>query len=173
MQEVLIPGRRTALWLALAALTLPSPALELGPVEVNSALGEKLDARIPLRAREGEWYHAKCLGLTREAIAGVTTLPEGTLSVERRRASTHLRVRTTEPVNDPALGFGVTSTCADGTAQALGAPITILLDLPRVENCRRPFLPESPRWLWQRPIRLQPSGCAKLPLFFCSWLWGI
>ena len=41
------------------------------------------------------------------------------------------------PVNDPALGFGVTSTCADGTGRPV-APIMILLDLPRVENPRGP-----------------------------------
>ena len=143
MQEVLIPGRRTALWLALAASILPSRALELGPVEVNSALGEKLDARIPLRAREGEWFHAKCLALTRDAIPGVPPLADGILSVERRRASTHLRVRSAEPVNDPALAFGVSSTCAAETPQVLGAPITVLLDLPRVDRAT-PAKPTPP-----------------------------
>ena len=49
MQAALIPGRRTALCLALAAVILPSPALGLGPAEVQSALGEKLDAN---RAKE-------------------------------------------------------------------------------------------------------------------------
>ncbi|HEX5128817.1 MAG TPA: hypothetical protein VFV90_03670 [Usitatibacter sp.] len=136
MQAALIPGRRTALWIALAAIVFPSPALELGPVEVRSALGEQLDARIPLRAREGEWFHAKCLALTREAIPGVASLAEATLSVERRRASTSLRIRSAEPVTEPALAFGVASSCA-GASHPLGPAIAILIDPPRVDRAAR------------------------------------
>ena len=163
MQEVLIPGRRTALWLALAASILPSRALELGPVEVNSALGEKLDARIPLRAREGEWFHAKCLALTRDAIPGVPPLADGILSVERRRASTHPRVRSAEPVNDPALAFGVSSTCAAETPQVLGAPITVLLDLPRVDRATPAKPTPPPRAAAMRPAPTEQPRAAATP----------
>ena len=137
MQAALIPGRRTALWLALAAVVLPSPALELGPAEVRSGLGEKLDARIPLRAREGEWFHARCLELTREAVPGVPALTDGVLSVERRRTSTNLRIRSAEPVTDPALAFGVTSNCS-GAPRPLGPPVTLLIDPPRVDRASAP-----------------------------------
>lgn len=138
-----MPGRRTALWLALAAVILPSPALELGPAEVQSALGEKLDARIPLRAREGEWFHAKCLELSPEAVPGVPSLTGGVLSVERRRSSTNLRIRSAEPVNDPALTVAVTSKCS-GSAQPVGPPVTLLIDPPRVDRARRPPGPAAP-----------------------------
>jgi hypothetical protein len=132
-----MPGRRTALWLILAATVVPSPALELGPAEVRSSLGEKLDARIPVRPREGEWFHAKCLSLAPEGIPGIAPLTGGTVSVERRRSSTDLRVRSAEPVNEPAIAFALTSSCA-GAPQALGAPITLLIDPPRVDRAPRP-----------------------------------
>ena len=136
MQEALIPGCRIALWLALAVLALPSRALDLGPVEVLSGLGERLDARIPVRAREGEWFHASCLSLTSsEARGALPALPDGVLSVERRRNSASLRVRSGSPVNEPAFAFGVTSTCA-GTPQPVGATVTVLLDPPGVRAQR-------------------------------------
>jgi Tfp pilus assembly protein FimV len=143
VQAVLIAGRRTALHLALAAFASTSQALELGPVEVLSALGERLDARIPLKAREGEWFHATCLALTRDASQPfLYALPDAALSVERRRASANLRVRTAQPVNEPALAFAVTSTCA-GAAQPLAASITVLLDPPGTSR-RRPGTSELP-----------------------------
>jgi hypothetical protein len=98
---------------------------------VLSGLGEKLDARVPLKAREGEWFHASCLSLTRDLTK--PTLPglaDGTLSVERRRDSANLRVRTATPVNDPAFAFGVTSTCA-GASQPVTGEVVVLLDPPR------------------------------------------
>ena len=117
VQEVLIPGRRTALWLALAALPFPSRGARFRPGRGHlRRSGEKLDARIPLRAREGEWFHATCLALTpRGDRRDCRRLPTASLSVERRRTSANLRVRTAEPVNDPAFAFGVTSTCAGGS----------------------------------------------------------
>jgi hypothetical protein len=158
VQAALIPGRRTALWLALAAVILPSPALELGPAEVQSALGEKLDARIPLRAREGEWFHAKCLELTREAIPGVAPLTDGVLSVERRRTSTNLRIRSADVVNDPALGFAITSHCT-GAPQPLGPPVMLLIDPPRVDRAGRQATPvaQAPQQASPRRERVQAA----------------
>jgi len=135
VQEVLTGGRRIAFWLALALLALPSRALDLGPVEVLSGLGERLDARIPVRTREGEWFHATCLSLTSGEAKGLPALADGVLSVERRRNSSSLRVRSGSPVNEPAFAFGVTSTCA-GTTQPVGSVITVLLDPPGVRAQR-------------------------------------
>ena len=167
MQAALTPGRRTALWLALAATIFPSAALELGPAQVQSALGEKLDARIPVRAREGEWFHAKCLALTPGAIPGVAALTGGTLSVERRRTTTNLRIRSAEPVQEPALAFGVTSSCA-GEPQPLGAPIALLIDPPRVDRAPRkaeavpPAAARPTPSREARPPRAQPASPAAL-----------
>ncbi len=132
MQDLLTGARRTALCLALAALATPSPALELGPPEVFSGIGENLDARIPIRAREGEWFHARCLSLA-PATASAPFPSDGVVSVERRRSATHLRVKTASPVHEPALAFGVTSACA-GAPAPVGNAVTLLIDPPRVDR---------------------------------------
>jgi hypothetical protein len=132
VQEVLTGHRGAALGLALAALALASPtrALDLGEIEVLSTLGQNFDARIPVKARNDEWFHATCLALSPTvAGGGLPGIAAGSLSVERRRGSSNLRVRTTTAVNDPAIAFGVTSTCA-GAALPLGSGFTVLLDPP-------------------------------------------
>jgi pilus assembly protein FimV len=169
VQEALSRGRRTALCLALAALANPTPALELGAPEVFSGIGENLDARIPVRAREGEWFHAKCLSLA-PATAAAPFPPDSVVSVERRRAATHLRVRTASPVQEPAIAFGVTSACA-GAAVAVGAPVTLLIDPPRVDRGPRAVRPVdtplSPRTPGPAPAvpaaSRQPTAAAASP----------
>lgn len=157
MQGVLIPGRRTALWLALAALASPSGALDLGPPEVLSSLGEKLDARIALKARDGEWFHATCLTLTRDVSRpGVPFITDGTVSVERRRDRSSLRVRTATPVTEPAVAFGVTSTCA-GAAQTLAGEVVLLIDPPRAGPAPRARADRPP------PARARGAPSATAP----------
>jgi len=130
--QVLTLRGRTAFIAVLAALALPARALDFGEIEVLSAIGEKLDARIPLKAGSGEWFHVTCLALSR--AAGSPALPplaDGIVSVERRSASANLRVRTATPVHEPAVAFGVTSTCA-GEPRAASREFSVLLDPPRV-----------------------------------------
>ena len=134
--QVLTPRGRRAL-LLLAALALPARALDFGEIEVLSAIGEKLDARIPLKAGAGEWFHVTCLSLSGGAGAsGIPSLADGVVSVERRSRSTNLRVRSASPVNEPVVGFSVISTCADGSPTS-SRQFSALLDLPRVDRAPR------------------------------------
>lgn len=133
MQEVLTGNGRTALLLALGLLALPARGIEFGEIEILSPLGEKLDARIPLKTRPGEWFHVTCIALGPPgSAAALPAVPGGTLSVERRRDSANLRLRTAEPVSDPALGFSVTSTCEGASATATKREYSVLVDPPEV-----------------------------------------
>lgn len=135
MQVLTLRGR-TALLAALAALAIPARGLDLGEVEVLSGIGEKLDARIPLRVAPGEWFHVTCLTLSGGAgTTGLPALADGIVSVERRSRSSNLRVRSATPINEPAVGFSVISTCADGSPTA-SRQFAVLLDLPRVDRAK-------------------------------------
>ena len=159
MQEVLTGnGRTTALLLALGLLALPARGIEFGEIEVLSPLGEKLDARIPLRARTGEWFHVTCIALAPPAgSAAIPGVAGGTLSVERRRDSANLRLRTTEPVNDPALAFGITSTCAGATTPPVAKQFSVLLDPPEALARQRARARPAPA---ARPAAVPPAPAA-------------
>ena len=167
MQEVLTGNGRTALFLALAALAFPTRALDLGEVEVLSALGQRLDARIPLHASAGEWFHVTCLALAPPAAGAILPgLASGTLSVERRQGAANLRLRSAEPVNDPVLAFALTSTCA-GSPQPVGRELSILLDPPGLPRARpapeatRAARAEAPS---PAPRRTRATGTAPMPV---------
>lgn len=127
MQEVLIPASRAALFCTLAALALPAHSVVLGEIEVRSALGERLDARIPVTAAEGQVVNSKCFSLVRDAEPGIPVLAEGRLSVEQVAGAQFLRVRTSIPVLEPAVMIRVRAACAADTAEAL-RQYTVLLD---------------------------------------------
>jgi hypothetical protein len=97
--------------LALAALVLAAGAaraVELGALEVASALGEPLDARVAVAPSPGERFEAACFYLTQ---AG---LPEGTrlaLALERSARGTALRIRGTTPLAVPAATLGIGVAC--------------------------------------------------------------
>ena len=87
-------------------------ALELGPIEVRSALHEPLDARIPVRgARSGdlEGLDVALGSPARFEHAGVARLPHLELlefAVEQESDTDgYIRVRTNEPITEPSLAF--------------------------------------------------------------------
>jgi hypothetical protein len=99
-----------ARWLATAAFLAAAGAhaLELGPVEVGSALGEPLDARIPLKPAAGERFEGACFSLSHGTLADGQAL---TLSLERSARGAALRVRSTAPFNQPAATLSVGVAC--------------------------------------------------------------
>ena len=153
----------TALLAALAVLALPTRALDFGEVEVLSGIGQKLDARIPLKAGPGEWFHATCLSFARPAATtALPALPDGVVSVERRSRGANVRLRSASPVNDPAVAFGITSTC-DGKPEGATREFSVLLDLPKVD--RAPAAPRAtaPRVVASRPRVIEPRPTAARP----------
>ena len=105
-------GRR-ALGPALVLVAQQAAAVALGPIEVRSALGEPLEARIPLTPAPGEVVDASCFTLLR-ASGGepMAHLAEGTLSVEPGHGGPALRVRSAARVFELALAVHVRAACA-------------------------------------------------------------
>nr|MDQ3025183.1 hypothetical protein [Pseudomonadota bacterium] len=126
MQEV-AHASRLALALALAAASPAVPAVVLGEVETRSALGETLNARIPLSIPPGTSVDASCFALVREPGDGSQGLGEGVLTIERRRGEAALRIRTLAPVFEPVLSLRVRAGCA-GSEAAGTRQYSLLLD---------------------------------------------
>ena len=149
---------RTALLAALAALSLPARALDFGELEVLSGIGEKLDARIPLKAGPGEWFHVTCLALSGAAAdSKLPPLADGVVSVERRSRGANVRLRSAAPVNEPAFAFGITSTCAG--SQPTTRQFSALLDPPRV--ARPPSDRQPPRMGIPRADAQEPRAAVR------------
>ena len=111
MQEV-THALRLALAGALALVSPAAPAVALGDVQVRSALGEALDARIPFTIPEGGSVDATCFALVRESGDDAPqALGEAMLTIERRRGETALRIRTLAPVLEPAITVRVRAAC--------------------------------------------------------------
>ncbi|MGZ5077915.1 MAG: FimV/HubP-related protein [Usitatibacter sp.] len=126
MQEALIPAYRAALFCALAVLALPAGSVALGEIEVRSALGERLDARIAVTPAEGQGLDSMCFSLVRETEPGIPMLTEGELSVEQRAGAPVLRVRTSVPVLEPAVSLRVRALCATDIVEAQRQYIVLL-----------------------------------------------
>jgi len=136
MQEHVTP--RVALRAAAAALAALAcapavPAITLGDVEVKSALGEALDARIPVLAAPGDSLRGGCFTLSPDAASDLPAPLGATLELRRSAAGARLRVRTAEPVQDPALTLGILIACPGSDAAAARKDYSILLDPPRVQ----------------------------------------
>ena len=112
-------------WLAVALLAAATAhAVELGPVEVGSALGEPLDARIPLRAAAGERFEAACFYLSHPDLGAGRRL---TLALERSARGSALRLRSAAPFDLPAVTLGVRVACPGREAQPI-REVALLVD---------------------------------------------
>lgn len=127
MQEQLIGALGRALIPAITAAALPAHALVLGELEVRSALGEALDARIVLEQADAQAVDASCFSLTREGAGGIPTIGEGILTVERATGRPVLRIRTLGGIYEPALALRVRAACP-GEAGAVLRQYSVLLD---------------------------------------------
>ena len=119
----------------MAACLAAAPAafaLSLGDLDVRSALGEALDARIPLSLAPGEEPDASCFALTRDLEPGVPVVSQAQLTVEPNPAGgSVLRIRTPNTLSEPALRLRVRAGCAGQPGVSL-RQYSVLLD-PRRE----------------------------------------
>ncbi len=135
MQEVVTV--RAALRAAAAALAVAAsgpavPAITLGDVEVRSALGQALDARIPVTSAPGDTLRGACFSVAPDASGALPALPGATLELRRSAAGARLRVQTKAPVQDPAVALGIAIACPGTDAAVERKEYSILLDPPRV-----------------------------------------
>ena len=119
----------------MAACLAAAPAafaLSLGDLDVRSALGEALDARIPLSLSPGEEPDASCFALARDEEPGVPVVSQAQLTVEPNPAGgSVLRIRTPNNVSEPALRLRVRAGCSGQPGVSL-RQYSVLLD-PRRE----------------------------------------
>ncbi len=95
-----------------AWLAPDSGAIALGDAQVRSALGESLDLRVPVTIDRGESVEPSCFTLAREPATEIPRLGAASISIERSAQGTVLRIRSSTPVDDPALMVGIIATCA-------------------------------------------------------------
>ncbi|HET7731411.1 MAG TPA: hypothetical protein VFK48_15385 [Usitatibacter sp.] len=95
---------------------------------MRSALGQVLDARIPLALEPGKTVDASCFSLMRDARDGaVPTLVRGALTLERTADATALRIRSPVTISEPALALRVRAACP-GRPDQDERQYTVLLD---------------------------------------------
>ena len=104
---------RRALGPALVLLAQHAVAVALGDIEVRSALGEPLDARIPLGLVEGEAVDASCFTLARaDGSEAMPQLIQGTLTVDAAGAPPALRIRSAARLYEPAIALRIRAACS-------------------------------------------------------------
>src|SRR5689334_4846716 len=96
--------RRLARSLACAAVLALAPgavgAIALGEPQVRSALGEPLDARIPVTLAPGESIQPSCFSLVRDEAAAGPQLTAARISVERSAGGARLRIQSRAPLEE-------------------------------------------------------------------------
>lgn len=134
MRGALTPNsRRRGFALAMLLSSQCAAAVGLGDIEVRSALGQVLDARVPLALDPGKTVDASCFSLMGGARDGaVPTLVRGALTLERASGAALLRIRSPVTISEPALSLRIRAACP-GQPDQDERQYTVLLD-PRPES---------------------------------------
>ena len=106
----------------LALTALPCQALEFGHTNVNSALGEPLDAHVRIRLESGEHIDDSCLSVGNQddfPDSDHVLITDARLSLLTSRNA--IRISTTKPLTLPAVSMALRVRCANGllTVRAL------------------------------------------------------
>ncbi len=128
--------RFRAAGVALALAPSMGLAVALGDIEVRSALGQPLEARVPIVAQPGERFEAACF-----YISNVAALPAGvklSMTLERSARGAALRIRSDAPVEVPAAALQLAIACP-GREPDAGREYAVLLDPPG--QVRAPSVP--------------------------------
>jgi FimV-like protein len=150
----------TILLVLAAVLLVPfaSYAAGLGTLTVRSALGQPLDAEIEVVAlRPGEELQVRLASRDAYGVAGVDFSPAlqgARFAIEKRDGKTVIRVRTTEPVNDPFLSVLVEVQLPSGR---LARQYTVLVDPVEFRRAAAPA-PAAP------PIAAAPAPAVTPPI---------
>lgn len=131
-------SRATPLAAAIAALLANGSALalSLGPIEVNSALGEPLRAELPLGVAPGERVTPDCFRLTTDASAGSRGgLPyEASVQLLGNGPARRLAITGRTPLREPLLDLVIAVDCAGAPRMERG--YTLMLS-PRSQPAQR------------------------------------
>ena len=103
--------------LATAGAVTSAHSVTLGDLEVRSALGQRLEARVRVAAAPGERVDASCFSVLSAVPQGLSAVPG--LQVTLEADGSALRLASRGPVNEPAAGLGLRAACPGGTAEAV------------------------------------------------------
>lgn len=82
-------------------------AIELGQLQMNSTLGQPLNASIPYVLNPNEELHSYCISLTRSAETDVQSLTRAKISIDGDR----IVINGSRPINEPMLAMRITVNC--------------------------------------------------------------
>lgn len=116
------PGLRLLLAALVAAPAPGALALGLGEAELRSALGEPLDLVIHLTAGPDESLGAECFYLPRPLPGSLPAVSRAQFSIE---AGPKLRVRTPQPLDEPAMVLRMHASCPGGGLVAREYPLLL------------------------------------------------
>lgn len=139
MRDHRMPALRTIALMVLAVWGAAGHAAGLGPIRVQSALGQSLRASVPVLGADTPELTASCIRVRLEQ-------PDGTLmmavlaAVERSGQATSIQVSTRQPVNEPAVTLNLTVSCGASiqrSYQLLLDPVVILPQLAQAQPDER------------------------------------
>jgi Tfp pilus assembly protein FimV len=125
-----VPASIRAVFFGLLTLpALPTWALGLGELTVESRLGQPFSARTLIRTASDETVEAGCVTVLSGASAsGLPGIPRARVEVEPRDGDYVLRIRTQRPVLEPAVSLVLAADCPG--AAPVRREYTVLIDPP-------------------------------------------
>ncbi|MCU0934896.1 MAG: hypothetical protein MUF66_02230 [Gammaproteobacteria bacterium] len=125
-----VPASLRAIFLGILTLpALPTWALGLGELTVESRLGQPFSARTLVRTAYDETVEAGCVTVMSGASAsGLPGIPRARVEVEPRDGGYVLRIRTQRPVLEPAVSLVLAADCPGATP--VRREYTVLIDPP-------------------------------------------
>jgi hypothetical protein len=118
---------------ALGVLMLHWPAthaMSLGVPRVNSALGQPLDLAIPAQSEDPNELTGECLRLLPAPDSDIPTLTAGRILVEQDGLLTTLRIRSLDPIYEPAFRVVLEAGCQ----RRMQREYVLLLDPPPLRD---------------------------------------
>lgn len=110
-------------------------AASLGPPQVRSSLGERLDVLVPVRLADGELVSSSCFSIQESGSEEITQIYAGTLTYPSAGKSM-LRVQSNFPIQEPMVQITLRVQC-DGGSGASSRTYTLLVD-PKPEPASVP-----------------------------------
>ncbi|WP_444541698.1 type IV pilus assembly protein FimV [Amantichitinum ursilacus] len=115
-------------WLYLVCAA-PAHGASLGALQVRSALGERLDASIPVALVDGENIASNCFQLVAASDEGMTSLRSARLVFDAQSSTRGvLQIRSNESVQEPLLAIAVRLQCPGESAANFQREYQIMLD---------------------------------------------
>ena len=114
----------------MLAISAPLYALTFSDVRVLSQLGENFVAQVDFSLAANEVADEACFHVTSTGSDVLDNLPANTLTVVPTNQGGRLRIRTTQPLNEPVVRFTVRASCP--ALGQLQREYTVLLDPPNL-----------------------------------------